>query len=58
MGKNIVQFPDFHVGNLIINFMKKYSISQAYLAREIDMATPNVNRLLKRESMDTSLNLH
>ena len=55
MRENNVKFPDFHVGNLIINFMKRYSISQAYLAREINMATPNVNRLLKRESMETSL---
>lgn len=55
MSKNNAQFQDFHVGNLIINFMKKCSISQAYLAREINMATPNVNRLLKRESMDTFL---
>lgn len=55
MSENIAKFPDFHVGNLIINFMKTYSISQAYLAREIDMATSNVNRMLKRESMETDL---
>lgn len=55
MEENKVLLPDLHIGNLIINFMKRYSISQAHLAGEINMATPNVNRLLKRESMDTDL---
>ncbi len=48
-------FPDFHVGNIIISFLKENHLTQAYLARELGMATPNVNRLLKRDSMDTDL---
>lgn len=54
MGDSVVLLHDFHVGNLIISFLKKNNISQAHLARELGMATPNVNRLLKRESMDTN----
>ena len=45
----------FHVGNLIISFLKKSNIPQAHLARELSMATSNVNRLLKRDSMETNL---
>lgn len=55
MDNNKVILNDFHVGNLIISFLKKSNIPQARLARELGMATPNVNRLLKRESMDTTL---
>ena len=55
MDNNKVILDDFHVGNLIISFLKKSNIPQARLAKELGMATPNVNRLLKRESMDTTL---
>lgn len=55
MDNNKVILNDFHVGNLIISFLKKSNITKAHLARELGMATPNVNRLLKRESMDTTL---
>lgn len=50
-----IKLSDFHVGNLIISFLKKNNISQAHLARELSMATSNVNRLLKRDSMETNL---
>ena len=50
-----VDLADFHVGNLIIRFLRTHNIPQAHLARDLDMATPNLNRLLKRESMDTGL---
>ena len=49
------ELSDFHVGDLIISFLKTSNIPQAHLARELSMATSNVNRLLKRDSMDTSL---
>ena len=55
MGDNYVVIPDFHAGNLIISFLKNNHIPQAHLARELDMATPNLNRLLKRDSIDTEL---
>lgn len=54
MDNSTVLLLDFHVGNLIISFLKKNNISQAHLAKELGMATPNLNRLLKRESMDTN----
>ncbi len=50
-----IKLSDFHAGNLVISFLKKSNIPQAHLARELSMATSNVNRLLKRDSMDTSL---
>lgn len=50
-----IKLSDFHAGNLIISFLKKSNIPQAHLARELNMATSNVNRLLKRDSMETSL---
>lgn len=55
MDNNKVIIDDFHVGNLITSFLKKNNITKAHLARELGMATPNVNRLLKRESMNTTL---
>lgn len=55
MNNDKVVLADFHIGNLIISFLKRNNVSQAHLARELGMATPNVNRLLKRESMDTTL---
>ena len=55
MDNKKVTLADFHVGNLIISYLKRNNIPQAHLARELGMATPNVNRLLKRESMDTNL---
>ena len=50
-----IKLSDFHAGNLVISFLKKSNIPQAHLARELNMATSNVNRLLKRDSMETSL---
>jgi predicted XRE-type DNA-binding protein len=55
MDNKKVTLADFHVGNLIISYLKRNNIPQAHLARELGMATPNFNRLLKRESMDTNL---
>ena len=44
---------DFHVGNMIITFLKNNNLPQAHLARVLQMPTSNLNRLLKRRSMDT-----
>ena len=42
-----------NIGNLIITFLENKNLPQAYLAKELNMPTSNLSRLLKRESMDT-----
>ena len=53
MSEKIPNFEDFHVGNMIITYLKNNNLSQAHLARVLEMPTSNMNRLLKRRSMDT-----
>ena len=53
MNKNRPMIECSHIGNLIINFLKNKNLPQAYLAKELNMPTSNLSRLLKRESMDT-----
>ena len=53
MNKNEPIIECSHIGKLIINFLKNKNLPQAYLAKELNMPTSNLSRLLKRESMDT-----
>lgn len=53
MSAKIPNLEDFHVGNMIITFLKNNNLPQAHLARVLQMPTSNLNRLLKRRSMDT-----
>lgn len=53
MSAKMPNFEDFHVGNMIITYLNNNNLSQAHLARVLEMPTSNMNRLLKRRSMDT-----
>ena len=53
MESKIINIPDIHVGNMIVDFLKANSRSQAYLARSLAMNTANLNKILKRKSIET-----
>ncbi len=53
MKSEIIQIPDIHVGNMIVDFLKANGRSQAYLARCLEMNTANLNKILKRKSIET-----
>ena len=55
MSENIPNYEDFHVGNMIITWLKINNLPQAHLARLLGMPTSNLNRLLKRKSMYTDM---
>lgn len=48
-----IDIPEIHVGNMILDYMKQHRISQAELARNIKLDTSNLNKLLKKKSMET-----
>ena len=53
MEKVGIDIPDIHIGELILKYLRDNNISQGYLAKQIDMPTSNLSRLLKRKSMET-----
>lgn len=48
-----IDIPEIHIGNMILDYMKQHRISQAELARNIKLDTSNLNKLLKKKSMET-----
>lgn len=48
-----VSVPDLHIGNEILRYLADKGKTQAYLARELNMPTSNLARILKRKSMET-----
>ena len=50
-----INIPDIHIGNEIKKYLKGMAISQAKIARSMNMPTSNLNRVLKRKSTDTRM---
>lgn len=50
---DLIEIPDIHIGNTILEFLDKNRISKAELARYIKMDSSNLIRLLKRKSIET-----
>lgn len=48
-----VNIPDIHVGNMVLGYLKKNRITQAELARGLELDTSYLHRLLSRKSIET-----
>ncbi len=48
-----IEIVDVHVGNLILEYLKENRITQAELARKLQLDTSYLHRLLVRKSMET-----
>jgi|GEM_PF-3197657 len=53
MNHNMVVIPDIHIGGKISEYLQENRLTQAELARYTDINPANLNKLLKRKSMDT-----
>lgn len=53
MDSVILNIPDIHVGNMIIDYLKSHDRTQSYLARVLEMNVANLNKILKKKSMET-----
>ena len=50
-----INIPDIHIGNEIKKYLMGMAISQAKIARAMNMPATNLNRVLKRKSTDTRM---
>lgn len=53
MNSEILNIPDIHVGNMILDYLKSHDRTQSYLARILEMNVANLNKILKKKSMET-----
>jgi transcriptional regulator with XRE-family HTH domain len=53
MGSEVLIIPKINVGNMIINYLRAIDRPQAFLAKNMNMASTNLSRLLKKSSMET-----
>lgn len=53
MNSEHIEIVDVHVGNLILEYLKENRITQAELARKLQLDTSYLHRLLVRKSMET-----
>ena len=53
MNSQILNIPDIHVGNMILDYLKSHDRTQSYLARILEMNVANLNKILKKKSMET-----
>ena len=48
MNSKILNIPDIHVGNMILDYLKSHDRTQSYLARILEMNVANLNKILKK----------
>lgn len=48
-----IEIVDVHVGNMVLEYLKKNRITQAELARRLQLDTSYLHRLLNKKSMET-----
>ena len=53
MDVELIEVADVHVGNMILEYLKKNRITQAELARRLQLDTSYLHRLLNKKSMET-----